>query len=776
MLPYPPIQAKTSFIISLCPPLSTVASLIITFIQELQKASIALEKDQTLHQRLLEGKLAPAISSDGSRSPQLEEQVKALTSHIDVLKHQLAVALRGEEQSKAAEKSEREEVLSLQSRMDKTLMQLQALKSSSRTRAAAKEEEISSLREKLKQSEADNESLRSEIASSDLSTMKSSQSNASAAELKQLRRSNQKLVAKIEELTTDLSTTKRNLIENQKNTMNVMSQYESIRLAKEEDEHLLRQSQAKTRELEQTIEVMRTRNDIALSKSKKDAMSTEDKLHKRINVTEHAHAERVSLLERRLTEVHNEREDLREKNEDLVKQLAHERHVRREQSIEAKKASAILQEEVDTAKEEMVSLHNQILALTEIKGKLEEKVGRKKDQILALKSEAKNAKEEIAKLKLKMEEDAKAKVRLSSEMAVLENARLEDSRIQKRLESENSALRSSIKQCDESMEAMRKEVFELKSAADEALARLEAKKESSEKRLRQEILVLEEKLQAASSLEREETEKALRNAVGELEEELRQTSEKLQGANLNYHDAEEKLQTLVRENDSLKQDLFIVEAELRRHKGQTASSYHNIDDEGPNMPLSERLRHERSLRVKAEEIALNLAERAKAGAVDRHSVDSELGYLNKTNDVVDSRTSAIVATGRQEGGGGHPPYSSRHYQAIEEIDKLKPVVSTFQSLYEMKDQSVRELQSNLSSTMDELERYKRLSSRLQQQIDEAESLSRRRAREEFSSSAAAASVPPRPDQGTPYRSRYSTAYEGRSSTADEATQRWRREY
>ena len=139
--------------------------------------------------------------------------------------------------------------------------------------------------------------------------------------------------------------------------------------------------------------------------------------------------ERVSLLERRLTEVHNEREDLREKKEDLVKQIAHERHVRNEQSIEAKKATAILQEEIDTAKEEMVSLHNQMLALTEAKNKVEEKLGRKKDQILALESEAKSA--------------------------------LENSRMQKRLESENSALRSSIKQCDESMEAMRKEVFEL---------------------------------------------------------------------------------------------------------------------------------------------------------------------------------------------------------------------------------------------------------------------------------------------------------------------------
>ena len=671
----------------------------------MQKASIALEKDQNLHQRLLSENIAVSRGSDGSRSPQLEEQIEGLTSQIDVLKRQLALALRGEEQSKAAERSEREEVLSLQSRMDKTLMQLQTLKSSSRSKAAATEKQIATLRSKLKQTEADNESLRSELASSDRPTMKSSnQSDTSVDELNQLRQSNEKLVAKIEALSKDLSFTKKSLIENQENTMDVMSQYEALRLAKEGDENLLRQSQAKVRELEQSIEISKRRNDIALSNSKKDAMSAEDQLHKRIHVTEHAHAERVSLLERRLTQVHKEGEDLRAKNDDLVKQLAHEKHMRREQNIDAKKTLASLQEEVDTTKEELVTLHSQMLALTDAKDKLEEKIGKKMDQISALKSEAKHLREE--------------------------NANLDDSRMRKRLESENSALRSSIKQCDEAMEAMRKEVLELKSAADEALARLEAKKESSEKRLRQEIRILEEKLhETTPHFSQEETQ-----------------------------DDEEKWQTLLRENDSLKQDLRMVETELRRYQGRSSLSFHNNDGEDRSLSLSEKLHRERSLRVKAEEIALNLAQRAKAGALDRHNVDSELGYL-KTDDFVDSRTRALVATGRREGDAdtnrGYPPYSSRHRQAIDEIDKLKPVVNNFQSLYEMKDQAVRELQSNLSLAKDEVEKYKQLSARLQEQVDEAESLSRQGAHER-SSTSAAATAPPRPDHGTPYRSRYTT--------------------
>ena len=708
----------------------------------MQKASVALEKDQNLHQRLLAENIAVSSGSDGSRSPQLEEQIEGLTSQIDVLKRQLAIASRGEEHSKAAEQSEREEVLSLQSRMDKTLMLLQTLKSSSRSKAAAKEEEIATLRSKLKQTEADNESLRSELASSDRPTMKSSyQSVTSIDELNQLRQSNEKLVAKIEELSKDLSFTKKSLIENQENTMDVMSQYEALRLTKEGDENLLRQSQAKVRELEQSIEISKRRNDIALSSSKKDAISAEDKLHKRIHVTEHAHAERVSLLERRLTQVHKEGEDLRAKNDDLVKQLAHEKHMRREQNIDAKMTAASLQEEVDTTKEELVTLHSQILALTDAKNKLEEKIGKKRDQISALKSEAKHFREEL------------------SRVAALENANLEDSRMRKRLESENSALRSSIKQCDEAMEAMRKEVLELKSAADEAVARLEAKKESSEKRLRQEIRILEERLQERTPLAQEEMEKALRGAVGELEDQLHQTSQNLEGATLNYQDAEEKWQTLLRENDSLKQDLRMVEAELRRYQGRSSLSFHNNDDgEDRSLSLSEKLHRERSLRVKAEEIALNLAQRAKTGALDRHNVDSELGYL-KTDDFVDSRTRALVATGWREGdadtSGEYQPYSSRHRQAIDEIDKLKPVVNNFQSLYEMKDQAVRELQSNLSLAKDEVEKYKQLSSRLQQRVDEAESLSRRGAHERWSTSAAA-TAPPRPDHGTPYRSRYST--------------------
>ena len=707
----------------------------------MQKASVALEKDQNLHQRLLAENIAVSRGSDGSRSPQLEEQIEGLTSQIDVLKRQLAIASRGEEQSKAAEQSEREEVLSLQSRMDKTLMQLQTLKSSSRSKAAAKEEEIATLRSNLKQTEADNESLRSELASSDRPTMKSPyQSVTSIDELNQLRQSNEKLVAKIEELSKDLSFTKKRLIENQENTMDVMSQYEALRLTKEEDENLLRQSQAKVRELEQSIEISKRRNDIALSSSKKDAISAEDKLHKRIHVTEHAHAERVSLLERRLTQVHKEGEDFRSKNDDLVKQLAHEKHMRREQNIAAKKTAASLQEEVDTTKEELVTLHSQILALTDAKNKLEEKIGKKRDQISALKSEAKHFREEL------------------SRVAALENANLEDSRMRKRLESENSALRSSIKQCDEAMEAMRKEVLELKSAADEAVARLEAKKESSEKRLRQEIRILEERLQERTPLAQEEMEKALRGTVGELEDQLHQTSQNLEGATLNYQDAEEKWQTLLRENDSLKQDLRMVEAELRRYQGRSSLSLHNNDGEDRSLSLSEKLHREKSLRVKAEEIALNLAQRAKTGALDRHNVDSELGYL-KTDDFVDSRTRALVATGWREGdadtSGEYPPYSSRHRQAIDEIDKLKPVVNNFQSLYEMKDQAVRELQSNLSLAKDEVEKYKQLSSRLQQRVDEAESLSRRGAHERWSTSAAA-TAPLRPDHGTPYRSRYTT--------------------
>ena len=707
----------------------------------MQKASIALEKDQNLHQRLLSENIAVSRGSDGSRSPQLEEQIEGLTSQIDVLKRQLALALRGEEQSKAAERSEREEVLSLQSRMDKTLMQLQTLKSSSRSKAAATEKQIATLRSKLKQTEADNESLRSELASSDRPTMKSlNQSDTSVDELNQLRQSNEKLVAKIEALSKDLSFTKKSLIENQENTMDVMSQYEALRLAKEGDENLLRQSQAKVRELEQSIEISKRRNDIALSNSKKDAMSAEDQLHKRIHVTEHAHAERVSLLERRLTQVRKEGEDLRAKNDDLVKQLAHEKHMRREQNIDAKKTLASLQEEVDTTKEELVTLHSQMLALTDAKDKLEEKIGKKRDQISALKSEAKHLREEL------------------SRVAALENANLEDSRMRKRLENENSALRSSIKQCDEAMEAMRKEVLELKSAADEALARLEAKKESSEKRLRQEIRILEEKLHEITPFAQEETEKALRGAVGELEDQLHQTSQNLEGATLNYQDDEEKWQTLLRENDSLKQDLRMVESELRRHQGRSSLTFHNNDGEDRSLSLSEKLHRERSLRVKAEEIALNLAQRAKAGALDRHNVDSELGYL-KTDDFVDSRTRALVATGRREGDSdtnrGCPPYSSRHRRAIDEIDKLKPVVNNFQSLYEMKDQAVRELQSNLSLAKDEVEKYKQLSARLQQQVDEAESLSRRGAHER-SSTSAAATAPPPPDHGTPYRSRYTT--------------------
>lgn len=112
MIVWPSGILDTNFLIPL-------TSLFAVSPQELHKASLVFEKDQDLHQRLLEEGFVPSSASEGSKSPRVEDQVRSLTSHIEVLKHRLTQALRAEEQSKAAEKSEREVVRDLQTRMGK---------------------------------------------------------------------------------------------------------------------------------------------------------------------------------------------------------------------------------------------------------------------------------------------------------------------------------------------------------------------------------------------------------------------------------------------------------------------------------------------------------------------------------------------------------------------------------------------------------------------------------------------------------------------------------
>ena len=93
---------------------------------------------------------------------------------------------------------------------------------------------------------------------------------------------------------------------------------------------------------------------------------------------------------------------------------------------------------------------------------------------------------------------------------------------------------------------------------------------------------------------------------------------------------------------------------------------------------------------------------------------------------------------------------------MEELDKLKPVVRNLESLYEMKDRSVRDLQSSLSATTSELNRYKSIALKLQQQDD----------RSHASARAGVSRQEETDGEGhTSYRSRHSGARSHSSGTA-----------
>ena len=639
---------------------------------------------------------------------------------------------------------------------DKTLMQLKTFKSSSRSSIdrmkkehavalkeamsliAEKDEELALLHSRLQQSETDNARLRSGL---------SGEQATATGDVLSPQKTNAECLAKIEELSKDLSLARRTIFDNQGKIVDVMAQYEALRLAKEETDCSLRQSRARIKELEENIQAMKSRTDIALSQSKKEALSTEDQFQKRISATEHAHAERVSLLQRQIDTFVEEREQLHVKNEDLVRQLALEKHARYQHDAAIEKVIASLRSEVNAATMELNTVKSRALSLREEKDKIEEDLRQKiavlkeegstmRKKSLALKGDNKCLKDQLSSLQSEVQGLNEVMLTLKDEKSALVEhleatrkhagrqmaANQEDSELNAKLRGENAALKNSIKQCDAAMEVMRKEVSELRSTADLAMRRLESKKDSSEMRLRKDIHKLEQALAAArtetrksrskaeaADRERLESEVSLRGPVSEFEDQLHQASQNVQDVHMDLQETDEQLRAVILKNESPKLENSDLTRPSIRHT--ESMSCNRAYDEGD---VFETLERERALRRKAEEIAVALAERMKAG-MSINDLDSEMRYLMTPEKAPGSHLLTVTRKEKEEGGTS--PFSSRHSQALEELDKLKPVVRNLESLYEMKDRSVRDLQSSLAATTSELKKYKRMALRLHQHGD-----------------------------------------------------------
>jgi len=748
--------------------------------KEINALEVELEKAKTgsdgraaiLEDRVKElGVLDPAkrghtvnkeVIANKEENDRLEERegalIKKLQWQLDELRAREGVVTNEKE---AIARSEREELLDLQARMDKTLMQLQTLKSSS----------LSSMDKIKKEHAVALEPARLPVPEKD-------------EEVTRLQKTNTEHLAKINQLSKDLSAARRSVIDNQEEAMDAMAQYEAIRLAKEEADHSLRESHARINELEQNVQAMKSRNDIDLSQSKRQALSAEDRLQKRISATEHAHAERISLLQRQIDTLSQERDELHDKNEDLVRQLAVERHMRHHRDADVAKITAALQGEVDAATNELAIVESRALSLREEKEQVEESLRVLEEDRLALEDDNRSLKNEISSVRSEIEGlneiVFKSKVQNEDLLEQLEVRRTDgprqvasnqkESELQAKLRRENAALKSSIKQCDAAMEAMRKEVSELRSTTDLAMTRLESKKESSETRLRTDLYQLEKALAAsrmeansalskasAADRERLESENTLRGTVSELEEQLHQASQRLQDVNLNLQETDERLRDVLRDNDSLKEENLILrrapKRKLEASNGEDGGSVRRTSAyyEGD---VFDKLERERALRKNAEDVAVSLAQRLKADGIN-NDLDSDLSHLIvPVNDV----GSLAVTRAREEKleGRGTPFYPSRHSQAVEELDKLKPVVRNLESLYEMKDRSVRDLQSSLSATTSELNRYKSIALKLQQQDDRSQASARAGTSRHEETGV---------EGHTSYRSRYSRTRSHSSGTA-----------
>ena len=484
---------------------------------------------------------------------------------------------------------------------------------------------------------------------------------SSAENIVALRSANQ-------ELSTELSKSKRNLIEAQENVLSIMKKYEALRLDKEKGDHVICQSQIKIKELEQSIFATKGKYEAILSQYKKEAMAVEDQLQKRIRETDHTYAERVSLLEK--------------------------------ETQQAAKITSELRNEIKTSANELAEVKSRETSTQKMAAKLErqlrEKIERGEEEKTELKKQSATLEEENRYFRERLNSLEKEKTNLSKYVEEvqainfnLETKNKEGAVLKAKLQRENTALKSSIRQCDVAMEAMRAEVSELKTTTSSAMIRVENKKESSEKRLKQQIKKLENDLNSAKAdavaavSRKSSSEEALRDAVDELEEQLHQSSIRLQNANSDIQGANERLQAMLEENSRLKKEnaqLTILSP--RRMNGDVKHSY------GENI-IEEELEKERALRIKAEEIALVLAERAK-GASSLNISESKLVQFN-----TDDRDHLLQ---------NYHGYDQA--LLIEELDKLRPIVRHLESLYDMKGRTVKKLESHLAAAQEELSKYR----------------------------------------------------------------------
>lgn len=594
------------------------------------------------------------------------------------------------------------------------------------------------------------------IGSESASTSRRSSDNKPLGEtVRSLTSEHDILLRENEDLAEQVKNLRKNLIETQEKTMNAMSKYEAIRLTKEETERQLSTSETRIKEQREEMRAMTSRNDIALFEIRKEATSVEERLKKRISITDFAHSERVALLEGQNEDLAQDLRDSQKGHEAVLKELAIAKKLQAEMDTasgelsKTKKQGILLEnentkllEKILSQREEMTHLKKAMADLHDDNANMEKRLAttmKQNDEFLiqtkSLKEELETLSDEfsIAQKVAHTEKEQKDAIRreMKSLRKEVEDHQLQTSISQKEafklkeenddlhrrisflqgdeasLRNQNIALKASLKECNDTIESMGEEVSKIRISADTAIARLTAKKQSSEKMLKSVIKDLEDQLSEARAYA--ESNATLRAEIVHLESRLQDSSTRLEKVQSELRMTNERLQGISDDRDELNEQLLILEASTGR-KERVNFTRAATPDRGTRLVgeiLIEELHQERRLRENAEEIAAALARSAKRGGKESdHNPGRDLQY----------DADILVRTESDDEHQDDATYTA-HRRAMEELDRLRPVVSNLESLYELKERSVRDMQVGRDEARKEAKKYKALALRLEHQLE-----------------------------------------------------------
>ena len=553
---------------------------------------------------------------------------------------------------------------------------------------------------------------------------------------------NEALSQKISQLKQELMTHEKKIDEKEKE--------------KDEIRHLLSQANARIKEMQHNIEIDKRENEIAISQIRKEASIAEAKLTKRISVSEQSHSKRVVCQEQCIEELQEKvntlQQDLdientkakevmelgKEKSEKFLVlehvimelEKKYDKTVIELEQFKQEGMSLFISEKVSYYRGAMHGLNDDVqsninkegnceqaieLSGTQgeiASGKIKQELAKYENLVRKLEEEGRSFKnllqikdEEVCGLLTKQKTCSELISTMKQKIAIAEretkSANLKilaqqkklstESAEKQKIERQNAALKSSIKKSETTMGHMGEEVINLKSA----MLRKEEKKKDAGKKLRQELETERGKAATAEQESRmaKDTVLKLKKKINNLETQNSDGKAKVSSdiVAASMRDLDSLVIKLQDENSRLKKTTIDL--------GKSATHVRSFHHEGEiSVGMSQALRAEQELRLKAEEIAAALARRAKSGFEQRNAEivdlkmklavqEVKLAELEDTKNEITSVEAEKITIIKMS--------STSDIDAVKELQNLRPIVKNLELLYEMKDRSLQEMQVSL---------------------------------------------------------------------------------